>query len=298
MKQPGNEGAIPTSPSSGPAERRGVRRERGASTGSGSDTLPLSHRRIESGKRAQPPPLRVPSPLRDAQSYFSGKAEAYRRSTSHGSRSDLDRMIAWLAPRPGARALDVATGGGHTALALAEAACDTLATDATPAMLAGWPPLPRAVCDALRLPFTRGSFDLVTSRIAPHHFPDIALFCQEVARVLRPGGALYVFDLTTPDDAAIAARIDHVERLRDPSHGHSWSATEWRTALARAGLRPERVEESSSTFDIEPWIARAQMPADREAELRRILAEEDLGGYGVTREGKMRVLRVELLARA
>ncbi|HVM44301.1 MAG TPA: methyltransferase domain-containing protein [Candidatus Thermoplasmatota archaeon] len=237
--------------------------------------------------------------MRDVQAYFGDKAHAYRRSATHGNRDELARMLEWLAPRPGERALDVATGGGHTALALAEAGCATVAVDATPAMIRDHPPLPRAVCDAERLPFRRSSFDVVASRIAPHHFPDLMLFAQEAARVLRPQGRLYVFDLTTPADPAQARVIDHVERLRDPSHGHSWSPEEWRAALDKAGLVVERLVGTSSTFELELWIARARMPAEREAELRRILgARPDLSGYGLVDEGKMRVLRVELLARA
>lgn len=241
------------------------------------------------------------SPLRESQAYFADKAKDYRASKSHANPAELARMVAWTGARAGLRALDVATGGGHAALALAQAGCEVVATDATPEMLAGWPPLPRAVCDAERLPFRRASFDLVASRIAPHHFPDLRLFAQECARVLRRGGKLYVFDLTTPEDVEAAAIIDRVERLRDPSHGHSWSAREWSDALARAGLRVLRMEATSSEMELEPWIARARMPPEREAELRRILRErapETLGGYGLTPEGRMRVLRVELLAEA
>jgi len=235
--------------------------------------------------------------MREAQAYFGDKVDAYRQSPSHANRQELARMLAWLAPRAGERALDVATGGGHTALALAEAGCRAVATDATPAMVRDHPPLPRLVCDAERLPFRRGAFTIVTSRIAPHHFPDLALFAQEAARVLASGGRLYVFDLTTPDSHEVARTIDHIERLRDPSHGHSWSVAEWRAALAKAGLVVERLEATASTFPLEPWIARARMPPEREAELRRILGERrDLGGYGVTEDGLMRVLRVELLA--
>jgi len=241
----------------------------------------------------------VVDPIRKAQAFFAGKAQAYRESPSHADRADLARMAEWLAPRAGERALDVATGGGHTALALRAAGCDTLATDATRAMLDKGPPVPRAVCDAERLPFRRGSFDIVASRIAPHHFPDLPLFAQEVARVLRQDGRLYVFDLTTPEDASAQARIDHVERLRDPSHGRSYPPSAWRAALAKAGLQVRRMETRDSTFDLDAWIARARMPAEREGELRRLLREtppDVLGGYGVTFEGKMRVLRVELLA--
>ncbi|HEX2023060.1 MAG TPA: hypothetical protein VHH36_10110, partial [Candidatus Thermoplasmatota archaeon] len=124
---------------------------------------------------------------------------------------------------------------------------------------------------------------------------------RECRRVLRPGGALYVFDLATPEDRAAAGVIDRIERLRDPSHVSSWPPSVWRRALADAGLAVERLDETSSEFDLEPWLARAGMGAAREAEARRLLREHDpasLGGYGVFGPGKMRVLRVEIVARA
>ena len=228
-------------------------------------------------------------PLRESQRYFADKAEAYRQSKTHANEDDLARMISWLGPKRG-RALDVATGGGHTARALREAGFDVVSHDATASMR------PDVLSDAEALPFKSGSFDVVASRIAPHHFPDIRKFCREASRVLRPGGQLYVFDLTTPIVKEHAAQIDEIERLRDPSHGHSWSSPEWRRALT--GWNVERMETSTSEMDLEAWIARAQMRPEREVELRRILAARpNLSGYGLTGDGKMRVLRVEILAR-
>lgn len=243
----------------------------------------------------------VTDAARASQQFFADKAAAYRASASHGNAAELARMVAWTGARAGLRALDVATGGGQTAVALAGAGCDVVATDATlPMVRALDAGMRRAVCVAESLPFRRSTFDVVTSRIAPHHFPDLRIFAQECARVLRPGGNLYVFDLTTPEEPAIAAQIDHLERLRDPSHGHSWSSREWLSALHDAGLVVARLQSTASEFELEPWIARAKMPPEREAELRRILESpaSARGGYGVTPEGKMRVLRVELLARA
>lgn len=236
-------------------------------------------------------------PRREAQAFFTDKAAAYRASASHGNRADLDRMVRLVAPRPGERALDVATGGGHTAEALARAGCRVVATDVTRAMLA---PLahPRALADAAALPFRSGAFDVVACRIAAHHFPNLDAFVAEVARVLAPGGRFYAFDLTEPEDAAAAAVVDRVERLRDPSHVRSWSAGAWRAALARAGLSGE-VAASVSAFDLEPWVARARMAPAAERELRDLLARHAravLGGYGVE-GGTMHVLRVEVVAR-
>src|SRR5213076_3012852 len=56
-------------------------------------------------------------------------------STGHAGGDDLERLLAWVrACRPG-RALDVATGGGHTALALAGVAREVVAFDLTEPML-------------------------------------------------------------------------------------------------------------------------------------------------------------------
>ena len=242
-------------------------------------------------------------PLRETQAYFGERVDAYRRSASHGNRAELDRMLALASPRAGERALDVATGGGHTARALTGAGCRVVATDATRAMLAPmgdaearW----RAAADAQALPFRDGAFDLVASRIAPHHFPDLPRFVREAARVLAPGGRFYVFDLASPEDAEAARVVNEVERLRDPSHVWSHAPGAWRAAVEAAGLALESCETRASEFDLEPWLARARMTPGREAEARRLLAEnppERLGGYGTPGPGRMRVLRVEVLAR-
>lgn len=239
---------------------------------------------------------------RDAQSFFSERVEAYRASASHANRADLDRMLALLRPARGALAMDVATGGGHTARALREAGCRVVATDATRAMLAALRDEAdaRIACDAQALPIRDGALDVIASRIAPHHFPDLGRFVAEAARVLRPAGALYVFDLTSPEDARAAATVNQLERLRDPSHVRSYPPSAWRRALDRAGLSIEHFAEASSEFDLEPWLARARMPPERERAARELLATHDastLGGYGLTAEGRMRVLRVELIAR-
>lgn len=49
--------------------------------------------------------------------------------------------------------------------------------------------------DARQIPFPDASLDLVVSTLSLHHWSEPAAVLDEVARVLKPGGAFYIFDL-------------------------------------------------------------------------------------------------------
>src|SRR5260370_24554018 len=90
------------------------------------------------------------------------------------------------------------------------------------------------VADAEKLPFASESFDRVTCRIAPHHFPNISQFVQEVARVLKPGGICLLIDCMAPGDPELDTFDNTVEKWRDPSHGRSCTAEEWQAFFKEA----------------------------------------------------------------
>ncbi len=97
---------------------------------------------------------------------WSERAEQYRTSDAHREGPDLDLIVEWA---DGARtALDVATGGGHVARRLREAGLEVVSSDPAPGMQ------PDVVCRAEHLPFADGSFDVVVTRVAAHHFDDVA----------------------------------------------------------------------------------------------------------------------------
>src|SRR5205823_5055394 len=108
---------------------------------------------------------------------WSDRAQAYRESPTHREGPDLDLVVEWCEPEEGVKALDVATGGGHVARRLREEGAEVVTTDAAPGMQ------PDVVCPAEDLPFADGSFDVVVSRIAAHHFDDIGKALGEMARV-------------------------------------------------------------------------------------------------------------------
>src|SRR5262249_34692933 len=151
---------------------------------------------------------------------FGKHAENFVASEDHAKGESLDRLLALTRPRPDWRVLDIATGGGHTALALAPHVREVIASDLTPPMLdaarafiasKGVTNVVFREADAISLPFEAEAFDLVTCRIAPHHFPDVQRFVHEMFRVLKPGGVAVVIDNVVPEDPVAAKFINDFE---------------------------------------------------------------------------------------
>lgn len=201
-----------------------------------------------------------------SQERYTQYAEGYITSRTHAKGADLERLIAIAEPQPDWVMLDVATGGGHTALKFAAYVEHVTASDLTPRMLdkaraflieqKGLTNVAFQQADAEDLPFDNEQFDLVTCRIAPHHFPNVQQFVNEGVRVLKRGGILLVQDHVLPEDDESARYIDHFEAVRDPSHHRAFNSTEWRTMLESAGLVIEHSEEFIKRHDFREWAKR------------------------------------------
>jgi SAM-dependent methyltransferase len=179
---------------------------------------------------------------------FDRQSDRYGKSHILADTSDVAEVLAGVSPAPSARALDVATGGGHTALYAARRGWRVTAGDVSGRMLENAAKLVREAGFALEtvlfpaeaFPFADSTFDLVTVRVAPHHFSSPASFVAEAARVLAPGGHLMVIDGSVPDgDAETCEWLHRVEKWRDPSHGRFLSRAEWEALVLGAGLTIE-----------------------------------------------------------
>ena len=69
------------------------------------------------------------------------------------------------------------------------------------------------VAAAEALPFASGSFDIVTCRIAPHHFQDVPAFLSESYRVLRTSGLFCMIDTVCPESERLIRWQNRVEKL-------------------------------------------------------------------------------------
>jgi len=210
------------------------------------------------------------------RSQFGRSAAAYATSDVHARGDSLGILVDLVGPQPGWSALDVGTGAGHTALAMAPHVARVIATDLTPEMLAETARLARErglrnvetrPGDAEALPFGDGAFDLVTCRLAFHHFPHPERAVREFARVLTPGGTLGFADNIAVEDAIGAAYYNEYERLRDPSHHEVLPLSRLVALFERAGLHVEATHSFSKEFAFEPWADRMHVSAEDKARL-------------------------------
>lgn len=234
----------------------------------------------------------------DVRDSFRNVAANYARSTFHASSERLREVLELARPRPGDLALDVATGTGNTAFALAPYVRRVIGVDLTREMLnearriAGernvrnvdW-----VLGDAARLPFQDATFDLYVVRAAPHHFADVDAFLAEALRVLKPDRDAVLVDCAPPVPARDV--LHEVEVRRDPSHVKSLTVDEWVSKLGQVGFEVEAAQARELDWDFADWMGNQAVGPELSAELAGVIegaqgqAREQL--HPVRREGKL-----------
>lgn len=220
---------------------------------------------------------------RAAQEQFSRQSARYGNGHILEDVADVRELLAHIALPPSARVLDVACGAGHTGLHLASLGHSVTCADLSAAMLertreaaaARGLSVETRQHPAEQMPYSAGTFELVTCRVAPHHFSAPAEFVREVARVLAPGGWFLLIDGTVPDeDSAAGAWLNRVEKLRDPSHVELYSPARWKDWCMTAGLAVEHCGIHQKKQPDLQWYfeTAATPPANREEVLALIKA--------------------------
>ena len=214
---------------------------------------------------------------------FSQHADYYAQSIAHAEGDTLDVILDLAAPKGTERTLDVATGTGFTAFALAPKVRYVVATDLTPAMVAKAAELAEAqavnnitfsVAAAEALPFATASLDLVTCRLAPHHFQDVPKFLSEVHRVLRTDGLFCLTDSVSPESEKLRAWQNRVEALRDNSHVYGYPPSQWDAMLTDAGFSLEHTAHvRNAQMSFLWWVRPQQNPPEVVQEIRDAFAQ-------------------------
>jgi ubiquinone/menaquinone biosynthesis C-methylase UbiE len=187
---------------------------------------------------------------RAAQEQFARQSQRYGRGHILENVEDVAAALQRIALPASAHVLDVATGAGHTGLYLASLGHHVTVTDLAQAMLDRTAQFAaeRGLKIEVRrhaaeeLPYADASFDLVTCRVAAHHFSSPERFIAETSRVLKPSGFFLLIDGTVEDGAPEAEEWMHqVEKLRDPSHHHLLTPNQWSALCVQHGLTVQDV---------------------------------------------------------
>jgi SAM-dependent methyltransferase len=206
---------------------------------------------------------------------FDRQSDRYGKSHILADTRDLEEALRDVKAPPSGTALDVATGGGHAALFLLRRGWRVTAGDIAPRMLenakrlakeAGFE-LETNLFPAEAMPFPDRSFDLVCTRVAPHHFSSPERFVAEAVRVLKAGGCLVLIDGSVPDgDPETEAWLHQVEKWRDASHGRFLSRAAWEALVKGSGLAVELSQlMPAKQPDLQWYFETAATPAEDRA---------------------------------
>ncbi len=235
---------------------------------------------------------RAPSD-QDVRQHFTERAATY----TGGQGDTVEVMVALAAPGPNTMALDVATGTGLVAFALAAeitGSGSVIGVDFTAAMLArameqqetdgtgaNGTHIALAAADATRLPFSDGMFGIVTCRFSVHHFTHAIPAMEEMARVLAPGGRLVIGEFGMPEDSEKAAYFNRMERLRGHSHVQAFSESQLREMMADIGCPVQDGRLLKREMLASEWFATANTTDENREAARKMLwdgLEGDLAG--------------------
>jgi ubiquinone/menaquinone biosynthesis C-methylase UbiE len=239
-----------------------------------------------------------PSPS-DTQSQYARQAERYAQSTLHRRGESLEAVRRLAAATTKDTVLDLGTGTGFTAFAVAADAGRVIASDLTREMLYQARRLAREqalderlewiLAAAESLPFPDDTFPVITCRYASHHFHDLPRALRQVARVVKPGGRVVLCDVVAPEAPDTVELMNQLEQVRDPTHVWDYPLSQWRgELLPAAGLEVLDVVEGKNPQLFSEWVHRAGTPptaVERLLQMFKAANDDSRSAFDVRWEG-------------
>ena len=218
---------------------------------------------------------------------FTGQSQGFSpNGETYADAEGLAWMLEDLPVFPGAEALDIATGTGEFARALAPHVAKVVGLDATDAMMergkkfieqAGIENVTFQKGIVQELPFEDETFDIVSSRYAFHHFADPKPVISEMTRACKTGGHVIIVDIVVPD-ASTAAEYQYYEWLCDPSHTRCLESHEFHTYFRLFGLDVVSARTRVVAEELIEWMSFSLTEKERREEILRAVGAELDGG--------------------
>jgi SAM-dependent methyltransferase len=220
---------------------------------------------------------------------FTKQAVPFSTAPAIKNEESLKLLLQLTNASPNDVVLDVACGPGIVTCAFADVVAHATGIDLTPAMIERAQALQaerRLANVAWRvghidpLPYTDGSFSIVTSRYAFHHLQDPQAAMTEMHRVCKVQGKIVLIDQVASTDPKRADALNQMERLRDPSHVRALTLLEMHALFANLGLRNPRL--TSYLLDVElDMLLKGSFPNEGDAERVRRMVIDSLEDDGL-----------------
>ena len=229
-----------------------------------------------------------PINLKEINKAFTAQAIEFESPKLHLSKQEyLDYTVRMTMPKKTDSVLEVAAGTCVCGRSLAPYADHVICLDATPAMLE----IGKTECEkncirnitflkgyAEEVPFLDGSFDIVISRLAFHHFAGVEEPFAEMVRVLKPGGKLIMIDMIAGNED-LRDEVDRIERLRDPSHIRDLSLSEMRDLYESNGLTVVTQERTDIPVSLEAWMELTNPSESIRRNIQELMDKDIAGCY-------------------
>ena len=221
------------------------------------------------------------------QKAFSGQAKGFSSDgVTYADAEGLAWMLKDLPMSRDAEVLDIATGTGEFARALAPHVATVIGLDATDAMMElGRKFIAQASIENVTfregvvqdLPFEDETFDIVSSRYAFHHFADPKPVIPEMVRVCKTGGHVIVVDIVVPDEST-AAEYNYYEWLCDQSHTRCLGLDEFRSYFRLFRVEVLSARTRPLEEELLEWMDFSLTEKEHREEILRAVNAESRGG--------------------